>query len=79
MKKIMLILIILISIIFIDSIQAIIFKRNPIMSIRYNNLADEDSYVYKGIIMNTYYCVKEKDIVTVKRVAKLDKYSCPVE
>lgn len=79
MKKIIIVLLVLVTLIFVDTLQGVIFRRNPILSIRYNNLIDEDSYVYKGIMINTYYCVKEKDIVTVKRVTKLSIYSCPVE
>ena len=79
MKKVMIILLVLVTLIFIDTLQAVILKSKPILSIRYNNLTDDDSYVDRGIMMDTYYCVKEKDIVTVKRVAKLNTYSCPVE
>lgn len=81
MKKIKITLIIigiLISIIFIDTIQAIIFKNSPIISWR-EQLKDSDNWVDKGIIIDTYYCTKEEDIITVSWNFKTTKYTCPID
>ena len=77
--KIALIIIgILICIILIDSLQARLFKNSPIISIR-KELEDDDSYVDRGILLDTYYCTKEKDIVTVSYHFKGDKFTCPID
>lgn len=82
MKKIIKILIIVIisilGIILIDTVQARIFKNSPILSIE-KELEDPDSRVDKGIIIDTYYCTKEQDIITVYWKFKNEKFTCPVE
>ncbi|MFA7051177.1 MAG: hypothetical protein WC189_03695 [Bacilli bacterium] len=77
-KTSLIIFIILLSIIMIDIVQAKVFSNSPILSKRYT-LQDKDSYVDKGFLTDTYYCVKEKDIVTVKWYFKLNKFTCPIE
>lgn len=69
---------ILFGIILIDTLQAKLFKNSPIISIR-KELEDDDSYVDRGILMDTYYCTKEKDIVTVSYHFKGDKFTCPID
>lgn len=69
----------IISIILLDTAQAILFKNSPLIGIRDEYLSDADSYVDKGILVNTYYCVKEKDIVEVKVLFKTTKFDCPVD
>ena len=49
----------IITVIAVDTIRAKILKRNPIISFR-ENLEDNDSRVMRGIIIDTYYCVKQK-------------------
>lgn len=44
-----------------------------------SDINDSDSYVDKGILINTYYCVKDDDIVTVIPTFKNVKYNCPIE
>lgn len=65
----------LISIILLDTIQAKIFKHSPIISLR-EELENNDSYVDRGVLIDTYYCIKEKDIVTVSYHFKGDKFIC---
>ena len=77
-KNIITIILIIIGIILIDTIQARIFKNSPIISKR-ESLLDNDSYVDKGILINTYYCTKEKDIVTVSWHSKKSKFTCPID
>ena len=77
-KFIIIIIFILISIIIIDTFQAIIFKNSPIIS-WHNQEPDKDSYVDRGIIIDTYYCTKEKDIVTINHYLKSTKFTCPID
>lgn len=77
-KIILIIIAILVNLILLDTIQARIFKKSPFIS-WYEKLPDNDSWVDKGIIMDTYYCVKEKDIVTVSWHFKTSKFTCPID
>ena len=69
----------IISLVLLDTAQAILFKNSPLIGIRDEYLSDADSYVDKGILVNTYYCVKEKDIVEVKVLFKTTKFDCPID
>ena len=77
-KLIIIVIFILISIIMFDTLQAIIFKNSPIIS-WYGKQPDKDSYVDRGIIIDTYYCTKEKDIVTINHYLKNTKFNCPID
>ncbi len=66
------------STILVDTIQSICFKNSPIISWREEQL-DEDSYVDRGILIDTYYCVKDGDIMTVIPTFKTTNYGCPIE
>ncbi len=76
LKIILTILIILISIITLDTIQARLFKNSPIIS--WKEKLNQDSYVDKGILMDTYYCIWDKDLVTVSWHLKTSKFTCPL-
>lgn len=78
LKIILIVIIILISIILLDTLQARIFKNSPIISWK-EELADADSWVDKGILIDTYYCTEEKDIVTVSWKFKGSKFTCPID
>ena len=69
----------ILSIILLDTLQAIAFKNSPIISWRFEDANDSDSYVDKGILIDTYYCVKEQDIITVIPTFKNTNYNCPSE
>ena len=69
----------IISLVLLDTAQALLFKNSPLIGIRDEYLSDADSYVDKGILVNTYYCVKEKDIVEVKVLFKTTKFDCPID
>ena len=73
------IIITILSIILLDTIQAVAFKNSPIISWRVKDVNDSDSYVDKGFLIDTYYCVKEQDIVTVIPTFKNTNYNCPSE
>ena len=77
LKITLIILGVLVGIIILDTLQARIFKTSPIIS--WKKQLDGDSYVERGILMDTYYCVKEKDIVTVSWKLKNSKFTCPIE
>lgn len=77
-KIILIVILSIITIILLDTIQARVFKNSPIISWK-ENLEDNDSWVDKGIFMNTYYCTKDKDIVTVHWTLKTTKFDCPID
>ena len=73
LKIILIVTIVLFCIILLDSIQARIFRHSPIISWK-EQLADSDSWVDRGLIIDTYYCTKEKDIVNVSWTYTESKY-----
>lgn len=77
-KIIFIVILVVTGLIVIDTLQALVLKGNPILSLKVE-LEDRDSYAYKGIFMDTYYCVKEKDIVSVSRHLKFSKFTCPID
>ena len=78
LKIILIVILGVIGLIIIDTLQAVILKRNPIISFKVE-LEDDNSYAYKGIFLDTYYCVKEEDIVSVNRYLKFSKFTCPID
>lgn len=78
LKVSLLIIVILIGIVLLDTLQARLFKNSPFISWK-ENLEDDDSWVDKGILIDTYYCTKEKDIVTVSWKFKTSKFTCPID
>ena len=78
LKTILITIIIILTVILLDTIQARIFKHSPIISYR-QSLQDKDSYVDRGILIDTYYCTKEKDIVDVSWKFKGTKFTCPID
>ena len=77
-KNTIIIILFITGIILLDTIQARILKNSPIISKR-ESLSDKDSYVDIGILINTYYCTKELDIVTVSYHSKKSKFTCPID
>lgn len=77
-KIILYIFIGLFFIVILDTIQARIFKNSPFISFR-SNLDNSESYVDKGIFMDTYYCTYETDIVTVYWKIKGSKFNCSID
>lgn len=82
MKKILkittIVIIISIGIITLDTIQARILKNSPLISWK-ETLEDNDSWVDRGILMDTYYCTKEQDIITISWHFKTTKFTCPMD
>ena len=78
LKFILIIIVIFISVILLDTIQARIFKHSPFISWK-ETIEDDDSWVDKGIIIDTYYCTKEKDIITVYWKFKSNKFTCTID
>ena len=72
------IVITILSIVILDTIQVIVFKNSPIISWRIEDANDSDSYVDKGILIDTYYCVSD-DVITVIPTFKNTNYNCPSE
>lgn len=77
-KIILIILGIVLAFVLFDTLQARLFKNRPFISWKEKH-EDDDSYVYKGILMDTYYCTKENDIVTVSWHFKFSKFNCPID
>ncbi len=75
LKITLIVLGVLIGVILLDTLQARLFKNSPIISVK-EELGGE-SYVDKGIIINTYHCIKDTDIETVSWHFKTSKYTCP--
>ncbi len=78
-KKILVLITIVVTIlsfIILDTIVALISINSPLLS--FKKELEGDSYVDKGLILNTYYC-KEKDIVTVYQKLNSTYFRCPIE
>lgn len=75
-KKILIIVLVLASIVLIDTLQARIFKRSPIIS--WQEDISWHSWVDRGILMDTYYCSEASDLMTVNWTLKGSKYACPM-
>ncbi len=72
--KIMLLIVgILVIVIILDTLQARLFKNSPI--IHWKQVLDGNSYVDRGILVDTYYCGSKTDI---SWHYKTDKFTCPV-
>lgn len=74
----LIVVVVLVGVILVDTLQARVLKTSPLISWK-ENLSDNDSWVDKGILMDTYYCTKEKDIVTVSWHFKTSKFTCPID
>lgn len=77
-KKIVLVTLIIIGFITLDTLQAIIFKHSTCIRFK-EELSDRDSWVDRGILIDTYYCTKEQDIITVSWKFKTTKFTCPID
>lgn len=75
-KNIIIILVSILGIIVLDTVVARISKSSPIIS--WKEKLNGDSYVDKGILMDTYYC-QEQDLITVNWLFKTSKFTCPIE
>ena len=72
--KIMLLIVgILVIVIILDTLQARLFKNSPI--IHWKQSLDGNSYVDRGILVDTYYCGGKADISWHYKTAK---FTCPV-
>ena len=77
-KSIKIILIILSLIVFfilIDTIQAIVLKNSPLISLKEN--LGEKNYIKKGLLVDVYYC-NEDDTITTSTHFKTEKFTCPL-
>lgn len=78
MKRINIVILVIVSLIIIDTMQALFFEHSPFISWK-ESQNDQDSWVDRGIIIDTFYCVKEKDILKINRKLKFSKYECPID
>lgn len=61
--------------ILIDSLNAYIFKKSPIISTHV--VLENAGYVDKGVLFNVYYCYHSNDVVFVSWKFKTSKFNCP--
>ena len=74
-KVILIVIVILVGLILLDTLQARLLKHSPFISWK-ENLESKNSYVDRGILMDTYYCVKENDMVEVSWHLKTTNFTC---
>lgn len=74
-KIILIILPLIVFFIFIDTIQAIVLKNSPLISLKEN--LGEKNYIKKGLLVNVYYC-NEDDTITTSTHFKTEKFTCPL-
>ena len=65
---------IVVSLIIADTLLALALKRNPLLSWKVSYL-DGDNYVYKGLLMDNFYCV-DGDTVTLEQKFKFSGFKC---
>ena len=82
MKKIIkIVIVIIIAIVcslFLDTLFACVFDHSPLIHLK-DKQSDSDSWVDKGLFVDTYYCTKESDIITVYQHFKGTKFECPID
>ena len=74
-KIILIILSLIVFFIFIDTIQAIVLKNSPLISLKEN--LGEKNYIKKGLLVDVYYC-NEDDTITTSTHFKTEKFTCPL-
>lgn len=72
MKKIIIVIVLVISIILLDSVQALVFNNNPILKIRKNYNGGDIFYKDLGFLVDTYKCANNKKTTIIKGFS----YSC---
>lgn len=76
LKIVLIIIGILAFVIVLDTLQALVFEINPLISWKVN-LGDNNS-IAKGILLDTYYCVDDYNKIDISWHFKSSKFSCPV-
>lgn len=77
LKIVCIIIGVLITIILLDTAQAVVFEASPLISKKV--ILDSENYVQKGLIIDTYYCqVNDKD-TEISWHFKTSKFTCPIE
>ena len=66
----LIVLLVMISIIVLDTVIARVLKRSPIISWK-DFVSDSDSYVDKGILIDTYYCNIMSHLIIYSRALKI--------
>lgn len=74
-KMILVVLLIFICLVIVDTIQARVLKNTPVIS--WKESLDDGNFVVRGIMMDTYYCFKDEDIIIVNWRIKGSDYICP--
>ncbi len=69
--------VILVGVVFLDTLHAKIFNNSPIISKK--EYYDRDNWIAKGILINTYHCVDENNTLMMEYKLKNTKYMCPIK
>ena len=72
-KIIVIVLVAILGLVSFDTLLARILKNSPLLSIKKDI---PNGYVKKGLLMDTYFCTKEQDLVTVSWHLKTTKFYC---
>lgn len=76
LKIFFIIISVLVGVIVIDTLLAIVFEINPLIS--FEERFESGSRVAKGILVDTYYCVDDKEKTNVSWHFKTSKFTCPI-
>ncbi len=74
LKIVLVVVLVLLALVAADTMAARVFKRSPLISFKED--LDGTSYVDRGIIIDTFYCKKDKD-VEIEWLYKFSKFTCP--
>lgn len=76
-KIVLIVVVILVGLVLLDTLQALVFNNRPFISEK--EYYDRDNWIAKGILVNTYHCVDENNILTMEYKLKNTKYMCSIK
>ncbi len=76
-KMVLIVVVILVGLVFLDTLCAKILNNSPIISKK--EYYDYDNWVTKGVLINTYHCIDQNNNLTMEYKLKNTKYMCPIK
>ncbi len=76
-KMVLIVVVILVGLVFLDTLCAKILNNSPIISKK--EYYDYDNLVTKGVLINTYHCIDQNNNLTMEYKLKNTKYMCPIK
>lgn len=76
-KIVLIVVVILVGLVLLDTLQARVLNNRPFISKK--EYYDRDNWIAKGILINTYHCVDENNILTMEYKLKNTKYMCSIK